>query len=111
MRVRAIVFDFDGLILDTESTELAAWRKVFGEHGCELTMEMWADAVGRPNSHFDPHDMLQKLVGRELDRVVLREKKRGFCFEMNLKLAAREGVAEYLSESRRLGLKVGLASS
>src|SRR5262249_26852894 len=49
--------------------------------------------------------------GRQVDQVAVRERKRGICREMNLRLEAREGVAEYLRESKRLGLKVGIASS
>ncbi|MDF2815391.1 MAG: hypothetical protein K0Q81_1591, partial [Paenibacillus sp.] len=35
--LRAVVFDFDGLILDTESNELKAFQMVFEEHGHVLT--------------------------------------------------------------------------
>ena len=111
MPIRVLIFDFDGLILDTESTELAGWREIYQEHGCQLTMQMWANAVGRPNSHFEPCEALEQMIGRGVDRAAMWEKKRGICRAMNLKLQPREGVADYLHAARRLNLKIGLASS
>ncbi|MCL2648942.1 MAG: HAD-IA family hydrolase [Phycisphaerales bacterium] len=111
MAIRAIIFDFDGLILDTESTELAGWRQIFREEGRELTMDIWANAVGRPNSHFDPCDALDQLLGKESNRGALWDRKRSICREMNLKLQPRDGVVEYLRDAQRLGLKLAIASS
>jgi len=33
MMIKALIFDFDGLILDTESAEFQAWQEVFASHG------------------------------------------------------------------------------
>ena len=34
--IRAIVFDFDGLILDTELPEFQSWQEIYEAHGCAL---------------------------------------------------------------------------
>ena len=44
--MRALLFDFDGLIVDTESPALAAWRWVYAQHGQELTLDRWSAAIG-----------------------------------------------------------------
>ena len=112
MAIRAIIFDFDGLILDTECTEFAGWQQVYREHGHELTMTLWADAVGRPYSHhFDPCEILEQFLGKKLDHVVVRERKRSICKDLNLKLQPRDGITQYLHTARNLGLKLAIASS
>ena len=46
MPVRALLFDFDGLILDTETASRAGWEWLYREHGHELPPEKWALMVG-----------------------------------------------------------------
>src|ERR671934_280734 len=44
--IRAIIFDFDGLILDTEVPEFQSWQEIYQTHGCELPLALWAMAIG-----------------------------------------------------------------
>jgi HAD superfamily hydrolase (TIGR01509 family) len=108
--VRALLFDFDGLIVDTESPSLAAWRWVYEQHGQELTLDRWSAAIGTIDG-FDPHAHLETLVGRELDPEILRARR----LEHELTLAEAEqlrpGVAEYLVDAERLGLRRAIVSS
>ena len=46
MPIRAFLFDFDGLILDTETASRAGWQWLYREHGHELPPEMWTLMVG-----------------------------------------------------------------
>src|SRR5438105_4965228 len=43
--IAALVFDFDGLILDTEVAALRAWQELFAEHGCELPLVRWTAGI------------------------------------------------------------------
>ena len=45
---RALVFDFDGLILDTEWPEYQAWKKVFEGLGLQLPIQDWRLRVVEP---------------------------------------------------------------
>ena len=65
--VRALVFDFDGLILDTEGPIFEAWREVFRAHGHDFLPGEWQHVIGRA-AHFDPMDELERRLGRRLDR-------------------------------------------
>jgi HAD superfamily hydrolase (TIGR01509 family) len=105
------VFDFDGLILDTESTDFQSWQEVFVAHGCELRLDAWADCIGRPAGHFDPYVHLERLSGIPIDRGRIRAQRSARLRELNLRQPILPGVLDYLREARRLGLKVGLASS
>jgi HAD superfamily hydrolase (TIGR01509 family) len=111
MPIRALVFDFDGLILDTESTEVQSWQEVFAAHGCELSLEVWADCIGRPAGHFDPHALLERLHGAPIPRDRVQAVRCARLQELNLLQAIRPGVLAYLHDAQRLGLRLGLASS
>jgi HAD superfamily hydrolase (TIGR01509 family) len=108
--VRALLFDFDGLIVDTESPSLAAWRWIYAHHGHELTLDRWSSAIGTIDG-FDPRAHLESLVGTELDWEVLDPRR----YEHELTLVEAEqlrpGVAEYLADAERLGLRKAIVSS
>ena len=44
--IRAVIFDFDGLVVDTESTGYLTWKEIFDEHGHHLPIERYAQVVG-----------------------------------------------------------------
>lgn len=109
MAVRALLFDFDGLIVDTESPALAAWRWVYAQHGQELTLDRWSAAIGTIGG-FDAVAHLENLVGAPPDEAVL---SRRLEHELTLVEAEelRPGVADYLADAERLGLKRAIVSS
>src|SRR5690242_14940792 len=76
--LRAVFFDFDGLILDTEYPEFLSWKEVFEAHGCCLPLQTWAEHIGTgtQNNPFSPYDLLDTLLGRRLDRDTLRTMRR-----------------------------------
>lgn len=109
--IRALVFDFDGLVFDSETHEYAVIREIFREHGADLPLEVWGECVGREAGYFDPCAYLEECTGRPVDREAL-ERLRGERFRAR---AAGEGplpgVVECLDAAREMGLRVGLASS
>src|SRR4051812_50225798 len=76
MRTRALIFDFDGLLVETEGPVYHAWREVYEAHGLELTLETWGLTIGRAD-HLDPFDELERQLGRRLDRDAVNEERRG----------------------------------
>jgi HAD superfamily hydrolase (TIGR01509 family) len=111
MRISAVVFDFDGLILDTESTDFQAWQEVFAAYDCELSLEVWADCIGRPSGYFDPYDHLERLHGAPIDRDRIDAQRSVRLRELNLRQPILPGVVDYLRAARGMALKIGLASS
>jgi beta-phosphoglucomutase-like phosphatase (HAD superfamily) len=108
--VRALLFDFDGLIVDTESPSFAAWRWLYGEHGQELPLEQWSAAIGTIGG-FDPLEHLESLVGSPLERDVLRARELEHELTLVETEQLRPGIAEYLADSERLGLRKAIVSS
>ena len=108
--IAAVIFDFDGLILDTETPIFEAWRQAYREHGCELALEDWQHALGT-HAGFDALEHLERLSGRSLEREPLlervRERNHRDCEAQRL----LPGVAERLAEARALGLGAAVASS
>lgn len=109
--IRALVFDFDGLILDTEGPDYRAWQEVFQEHGHDLPLPIWSQCIGRSSDWFDPIGFLEEQLGTPLDReaVLLRQQRRHL--ELIEAEAVLPGIEAYLADARRRGLRIGLASS
>ncbi len=111
MRVRAFLFDFDGLILDTELPSRAGWEHVYREHGHELPPELWATVVGTTHAPFDPMAHLEELVGEPVEREAVNERRRAREFALIAAEELRPGILEYLAAAERLGLKRAIVSS
>ena len=69
--IRALVFDFDGLILDTEEPVYRSWVEVYEAHGEELPFERWVQIVGSTTAGFHPQHHLEERLGRSLPKEVL----------------------------------------
>ena len=108
--IRALVFDFDGLILDTEEPVYRSWLEVYQAHGEELPFERWVQIVGSTTTGFHPQHHLEERLGRPLPKEVL-DRRIGRRTEMILANAVLPGVVQHLDAARELGLKVGVASS
>jgi HAD superfamily hydrolase (TIGR01509 family) len=108
--IRAFLFDFDGLILDTETASRAGWAWLYREHGHELPPEKWALMVGTVGG-WDPMGHLETLVGEPLEAEALNERR--YAHELSLLEAEelRPGIAEYLEAAERHGLKRAIVSS
>jgi len=109
--IQALIFDFDGLILDTETPDFESWREIYDAHGTTLTMDVWSECVGRPAQVFDPHTHLETLLGYTLDRHTVRAE-RYLRFAQLLELeGVLPGVTSYLEDARELGIRTAVASS
>src|ERR1700716_707574 len=61
--VHALVFDFDGLIVDTEVRVYRAWAEVYEHHGERLTIDFWSTIIGYGSDRFDPMADLERRLG------------------------------------------------
>jgi HAD superfamily hydrolase (TIGR01509 family) len=108
--VRGLLFDFDGLIVDTETPSMASWQELYREHGQELPVEQWITLVGTIGAPFDPYAHLEELAG-PLDRAAVLERRRDHELSLTDVEELRPGVLDYLEEADRLGLRKAIVSS
>jgi len=109
--IRGLLFDFDGLLVDTESPSRLAFEELYRDHGHELPLDQWATLVGTIGAPFDPVGHLEELLGRTLDRDELAEKRRAREHRLADLEELRPGVEDYFVEAERLGLKTAVVSS
>lgn len=109
--MKALIFDFDGLIVDTEVAEFKAWQEVYAEHGAELALEVWADVVGAGAGYFDPIAHLERMIGRSVDRTNVAAWRRRRTLEIIDDLPILPGVEHYLAEAKRRRMRLGVASN
>jgi putative hydrolase of the HAD superfamily len=110
-QTQALIFDFDGLILDTETAVYEGWRELYASHGHPLALETWAQCVGSDFGAYDPEADLEKLLSRKLHWHPLHEQRR-LTVQRHLEQAeAMPGVRARLHEARELGVPCSVASS
>ncbi|WP_028548515.1 HAD family hydrolase [Paenibacillus sp. UNC451MF] len=109
--IKAIVFDFDGLIIDTETPEFESFQKMFEEHGAELSLDIWGRCIGTDGSSFEPYSYLEQCIGKPFDVDSARLRRREHFSERMHQELPRPGVLNYLERGKEMGLPIGLASS
>jgi len=108
--IRALIFDFDGLILETEEPIYRSWKEVYGAHGVALPFEEWVKTVGSSNQEFHPQRYLEERLGVALPQDVL-DRRIARRVELVMAEPLRPGVVDLATAARAAGLKVAVASS
>lgn len=109
--ISALIFDFDGLILDTESYEYRVTAKMFEKYGGHLPIDIWVQCVGTDSKAYDPLQDLEKQTGYKIDREQWDSERKRQIMELLEKEEPLPGVKDYLQTAKNRRLKIGLASS
>lgn len=109
--IRALVFDFDGLILDTETPLHLSWQEIYDEAGASVSPAWWASLLGTAADPQQAYEVLERHVGRPLDRQALRERRWKREQELLSKEDVLPGVRELIVVARGRGLRLAVASS
>ncbi len=111
MTLNAVIFDFDGLIVDTETPAYTAWSAIYAEYGVKLELDIWVQCVGSSDSSFNPVTHLSNLTGKVFDAKELFQRKELRKAEICQSQPLLPGVIERLEETKRFGIPVAIASS
>lgn len=109
--IKALVFDFDGVILDTETQMYQAFNHIFEENGGALPLELWQKGVGTQLEDFDLYDYFISETGADVERGAFNDLSRKKLLEALEEEEILPGIAEIIAEARAHGLKLALATS
>lgn len=110
MPLEAVVFDFDGTILDTESSELTAWLEEYERHDVPFDRVAWLASIGGSGGETDPAGDLARAVAG-IDPAATLRRQRSRWLELVGEAALLDGVEDRLDEAEELGLKLAVATS
>ncbi|WML49743.1 HAD-IA family hydrolase [Neobacillus sp. PS3-34] len=108
--LKAIIFDFDGTIIDTETVWFRVFKEVLEEQfSLHLPVEEFAKVIGTTDEVL--YQYIESQLGRDIDKKELRERVDRRFLDLRGVLEVREGVLEKIKEAQSLGYKIALASS
>ena len=114
LNVKAIISDFDGVIISSKSIEFESWKRVFRENSLNLSIESWLKLIDVKDGVYDPIELfIERLKKRkkeiEIDEIRVRQSE---VYEAMVSLLkARPGVQNFFRRIKKEKLKVGLASN
>lgn len=110
MAAQGVLWDMDGVLVDTGEFHYQAWRQVLAEYGLEFTREFHRRVFGMNNT-----GILSRLMGADLTPELLSEigDKKEALFRAAIRGRARPlpGVREWLKRLQEAGFGQGIASS
>ncbi|MCL4692464.1 MAG: HAD-IA family hydrolase [Candidatus Hydrogenedentes bacterium] len=109
--MKLVIFDFDGLILDTETPDYESWQEVYAEFGVELPLSVWADCIGAPAGLFDPVDFLERLLEETVDRTEIEARRRLRFLNLVSEQPLRSGIESLMTDCADQGVSMAVASS
>ena len=109
--MKAIVFDFDGVVLDTETADYQSWHSLYARHGAVLPLEDWMRLIGTDpaTAGFDPGVRLAELTG--IPETELRAERAPVYDALARGLEPMSGILDWIRDADRLGVQLAIASS
>jgi HAD superfamily hydrolase (TIGR01509 family) len=109
--LRAVIFDFDGLIVDTEGPAYRSWQEIYAEFGCTLPLSIWERVLGGFTSVPFICEYLETLLGRPIEREAILARRQARKLELTAAEPVLPGVLDYISAAKTMRVRLGLASS
>ncbi len=107
-KLEAIIFDFDGTLLDTEGSEFLHFQELYRAHDLELSLTDWQQGIGTWGA-FDPWQPFAHLPANQLE--ALKHSHHRTLLERLEEIVPRLGIPELLEEAKTQGIRLAIASS
>lgn len=110
-KIKAVLFDMDGLMVDTEPIYQKAWSEAAKEMGFTLSKEFFRQSQGRTNT--DSEKILEEIFDGELNIAEFRErwKKKWFHIAETEGINIKNGLLEFLEWLNKNDIPFALATS
>jgi putative hydrolase of the HAD superfamily len=109
--LKGLIFDFDGLILDTETPAYHAWVKIYSQFGCTLPLNLWKSSIGTNDQYFDPLTYLHSISHEVINDKEIVGVYKEIVEELVLKEQILPGIFGLLKAAQKRRYKLAVASS
>ena len=108
---KAVLFDFDGVLVDTEWAIYQSWERVFRAHGHALPLDCFNQCLGSGYTHWNPADHLESLTGKTYDWETINAERQERIHADLAHSGLMSGALELLNWCRKQALPLAVASS
>lgn len=108
---RGIIFDFDGVLVDTEWAIFSSWVELYHREGCELTVQDYSPCLGAGYTHWDPASHLEFLTGKRFNWEQENAQRQTSIEKRLMHSGLMPGALELLEWCRSAGIRLTVASS
>lgn len=110
-KIKAVLFDMDGVIFDTEREYLKEWEVIFKKYGYKMKKEIYISVMGRGRKKVK--EIFKEKFGEDLpiDKMYIEKDKMLKEAVENNKVPLKEGALELLEFLKENGYKIALATS
>lgn len=109
--IEAVILDFDGLVLDTETPFRRSWEEIYKEHGLSVSPTAWAGMIGSSVDPAEAYALLERHLDRAIDRAAIRDRRMARELELLKHEQIMPGVRELIEEATTRGVRLAIASS
>ena len=109
-KIKAIIFDMDGVIFDTEMIYLKVWSEVFEKYGYKMTKEIYASVLGTGRENVKKVFVNHFGSDLPIDDMYI-EKDDNLAKEIEKCVPLKSGVYEILEYLKENDFKIALATS
>ena len=106
---KAVLFDFDGVILDSEWPIYQTWKNLFESEGQSLEPEVYVKCIGSDFETWSPQTYLEELTGKSFDWDTINAQRQVILESDIEKSPPMDGVRELLISLK--GVKKAVVSS